>query len=279
MSMNFFTDKLPSFLLASGDNLADFLIHHVTDSNRWHPLPLLDFEVHFPSFELFNIVFTNGLHALMVLIAAMIIIFAFTILFRKDSDKAPKGLTNALEILVLFIRDQICIQYLGEKDGKKFAPFFLTLFFFILTLNFMGLIPIFSTATSNVNVTAALSLVILTIMVVFGVGRNGLFGFFKLFVPPGVPALIVPLIFTLEFAGLAIKPFALTLRLFANMLAGHVIILAITGVVVGFGLTGLPLLLLTLFVYFLEILVAFLQAYIFVLLSSIFISEMLHPHH
>lgn len=273
----FLTTSLPR--LASEGGLMDFIIHHVIDQDVWRPIPLSSIAVHFPSFQLGPVVFKNGLHLTMLFIASFLTILLFGFLFNKKSDTAPKGLSNFLEMLVVFVKDEICVEHLGKTDGRRMAPFFLTLFFFILTLNLMGLVPALSTATANVNVTGALALTTLAGMIVYGIGRNGPLNFLKIFIPSGVPLVITPLIFLLEFAGLFIKPFALTLRLFANMLAGHIVILAITGVVVGFGVSGLPLLALTIFIYLLEILVAFLQAYIFTLLSAIFIGEMLHPHH
>ncbi|BBM89649.1 ATP synthase subunit a [Spirochaetota bacterium] len=271
---------------AAGNGVKEFIIHHVGDSAIWHPFPypLSDITVYFPSQKLFTlggqeIYFSNGLHATMLVIAFILLCVVFIGLYRRDATQAPRGLTNLLETFVVFIRNNIAIEYLGEKDGKRFAPFFLTVFFMILSLNLMGLVPLFSTATANVNVTAAFACVTLAAMVVGGIVRNGALGFFKLFVPAGVPTFLVPVLFVLEFVGLFIKPFALTIRLFANLLAGHIVIFSILGVIITFGLFGLPILGLGLFIYLLEIFVAFLQAYIFTLLSAIFIGEMLHPSH
>ena len=191
----------------------------------------------------------------------------------------PHGLTNLLEIFVLFIRDQISIPSLGEKDGRRMAPLFCSFFFFILGLNLLGLIPIFRAATGNVNVTGALALVTLTFMIFGSIYKNGFMGFVKVFMPSGVPWPILILLTPVEFIGMFIKAFALTIRLFANMLAGHIVIYALLGLIVIFGWAALPAMALAMGVYFLELFIAFLQAYIFTLLSAMFIGQMVHPEH
>ena len=159
------------------------------------------------------------------------------------------------------------------------APLFITFFFFILTLNLMGLIPLFATATSNVNVTASLALITLAFMIFGTIYKNGLLGFFQAFIPPGIPWPLLLIIVPLEFIGMFIKVLALTIRLFANMLGGHIAIFALLGLVVTYGLGGLPFMVLALGVYLLEVLVSVLQAYIFTLLSAVFIGMMYHPAH
>jgi F-type H+-transporting ATPase subunit a len=154
------------------------------------------------------------------------------------------------------------------------------MFFFVLMLNLMGLIPLFSTATSNLAVTAALSMITLGTIVVMGIARHGALGFLKSFAPAGVPFGVLIILFPIEILGVFIKVFALTIRLFANMLAGHIVIFAILGMVLLFGaFVAPPAVLLATAIYFLEIFVAFLQAYIFVLLSSMFIGATLHLEH
>ncbi len=248
----------PLILMAAQDSAAgeealqEFIFHHIGDTS---------------------------LYQAMFITAFIILTLVFVLLFKKNPRKAPSGITNLLEPVVIFIRDDICIQYLGKKEGLRFAPFFLTLFFFILTLNLLGLIPMLATATSNVNVTGALASMVLVAMILGGFFFNGFIGFFKIFIPGGLPIAVIPIIFPLEFIGLVVKPFALTIRLFANMMAGHIIIFAILGIIVSFRWAATPLLGLGVFIYLLEVLVAFLQAYIFVMLSALFVGEMLHPSH
>lgn len=248
--------------------LDQYVLHHVMNSHEW-TLPFIG-KIQLPSFL--------TLHGLMVIFCALVLVFLFCGLYRKN-DRVPTGITNLLESFVQFVRDEIAVPSLGEEDGKKMTPLFCTLFFFILGLNIIGQIPLFAAATANVSVTAPLALVIFYLMTVGTIQKNGFKGFLKAFVPSGVPPLILLLIVPLEIIGLFIKTFALTIRLFANMLAGHMVIACLLGLVVLFGVWALPAIGLAVGIYMLEILVVFLQAYIFVLLSAVFIGQMHHPEH
>ena len=242
-------------------------MHHVMDAPYWQ-LPFL--KIPLPEFL--------SLHKLMVLFGAGFLVFLFAVLYRRN-DPVPRGLTNFLEVIVLFVRDNICIPNMGEHDGKKMTPIFCSFFFFILTLNLMGLIPLFATATANVNVTAALALITLGFMIFGTIYKNGVGGFIQCFVPHGVPLPILFLLVPIEFLGMFIKAFALTIRLFANMLAGHIVIFSLVGMVATFGAIALPSVALALGIYLLEIFVCLLQAYVFTLLSAMFIGQMYHPAH
>lgn len=245
----------------------DYIMHHVIDSHHW-ALPFV--EIHLPKWL--------TLHGVMLILASVFLILLFGALYRKE-DRVPRGLTNLLEVLVLFVRDQIAIPNMGEKDGRAFTPLLCSQFFFILILNLMGLIPLFATATGNVSVTAALALVTLGIMIGGGIIKNGLGGFFSAFIPHGVPWPVLIILVPIEFAGMFIKAFALTIRLFANMLAGHIVVFFIIGLVVIFGAAGLPALALGVAIYLLEVFVSFLQAFVFTLLSAMFINQIHHPAH
>jgi F-type H+-transporting ATPase subunit a len=248
--------------------LSEYIERHTRDGHHW-ALPFLD--VHLPPFL--------TVHMVMLVIAGLLLYLLFGVLYRKDQE-TPHGLTNFLEVFVLFVRDEISVANLGPKDGRAFAPFFCSLFFFLLCLNLMGLIPLFSTATANVNVTAALATVTLGVMVVGGIAKNGVGGFLHTFMPSGVPWPILVILFPVEVLGMLIKPFALTIRLFANMLAGHIVLFSMIGLVGVFGLqAAVPAMVLGGAIYVLELLVAVLQAYIFTLLSAIFIGSFLHPEH
>jgi F-type H+-transporting ATPase subunit a len=217
-------------------------------------------------------------HSLMLIFAGLLLLLVFGAIYRKKNP-VPRGLTNLLEVLVLFVRDQIAVANLGEKDGRKLAPLFLSLFFFILFLNLMGLIPVFSGATANVNVTAGLALVTLSVMIGGAIMKNGVSGFIHAFIPHGVPWPVMILLVPIEFLGMFIKAFALTMRLFANMLAGSIVFYSIIGLVVIFGLAGSPSILLAVAIYILKVFVAFLQAFVFTLLSALFINQVHHPAH
>lgn len=246
----------------------EFIMHHLADSHVWH-LPFLS-PVELPRFL--------SLHGVMVLLCALMLIILLCVLYKKD-QKFPSGLNTLLELFVEFIRDQIAIQAMGKKDGIRLTPLLCTIFFFILGLNLMGLVPLFSTATANLNVTGALACVTLFMLTVGVIWKNGIGGFFKAFVPSGVPAPILLLIVPLEFVGIFIKCFALMIRLFANMLAGHMVIYSLLGLVVMVGWLALPAVFLAVAISALEVFVAFLQAYIFTILTAVFIGQMMHPEH
>ncbi len=248
--------------------LDQYIMHHVMNSHEWR-LPFLP-PIPLPSFL--------SLHGLMLIFCAIALIVLFCAIYRKN-DRVPTGATNAMEAFVQFIRDEIAIPSLGRKDGEKLTPVLCTMFFFILGLNILGQIPLFAAATANISVTAPLALVVFYFMTVGAIGKNGFNGFIKAFVPSGVPLPILFIIIPLEVLGLFIKTFALMIRLFANMLAGHMVIYSLLGLVVLFGVWALPAVLLAVGIALLEVLVVFLQAYIFVLLSAVFIGQMYHPEH
>lgn len=249
-------------------DLDGYMMHHMLDGHEWK-LPFLP-PIQLPSFL--------SMHGLMVILCAAFLIVLFGVLYDKHA-RVPRGVTNLLEVVILFIRDQIVKPYLGEEDGRKMTPLFCTFFFFILFLNLLGLIPIFATATSNINVTAGLAIITLSFMIFGAMYKNGVGGFFHALIPSGVPVPVLVLIVPLELLGLFIKSFALTIRLFANMLAGHIVIISLLGIIVLFGAKALPAVLLAIFIYLMEVMVAFLQAYIFTLLSAMFVGQMYHPHH
>ena len=219
---------------------------------------------------------------LMMLIASLLLILLFGFSMRTSRlQGAPKGWTNALEAVVLYIRDEVAIAGMGNKWGRAFTPFLCTLFFFILTCNLLGMIPGSYTATSNLNVTAALSLVTLSLIVVGGMIAQGPVGYLKHMVPAGTPLLIAPMVFLIELLSLFVKPIALTIRLGANMTAGHIVILVMLSFIFVFqnvAMAGLSIPL-AVAITILETIVAFIQAYVFTLLSSIFIGMVVHSSH
>ncbi len=263
---------------SGAEDVSKFIIDHLVDMDTWPIVPGVDIPL-LGDLSLFGVNVGLTLHVLMLILSAGVVFLLFGILYKKQSRQAPSGITNMLEVLVLFVRDEICINYMGEADGRRLAPFFLNFFFLVLVTNLMGLVPLFATATANISVTAGLSLITLTMMIVGGVAKNGLIGFIKLFLPPGVPKVVYVVLFPIEVMGLFIKPFALTMRLFANMLGGHIVLFSLLGLIITFGWAGLPSLGLALFVFFLELLVAFIQAYVFTMLSAMFVGSMMHPSH
>lgn len=267
----------------ANENVGAWIQHHIQNSHEWHIFPGVHLELpHIPSFHLLgmNIDLSITNHVVMLWIAGLTLILMFVFSFKKKS-LVPSGFGAILEILVLFVRDEIAIANMGEEHGKKFTPLLITFFFFILISNLMGLIPMFSTATGNINVTAGLALITFFSTQYFGIKEHGFIGYYKSLVPKGVPLLLTPLMFIVEIMGLLAKHFALTIRLFANMIAGHIVLFAFLGLIimfksyfvspvsVGFGV----------FDYFLEMLVALIQAYIFTILSALFIGMSINPEH
>jgi F-type H+-transporting ATPase subunit a len=166
------------------------------------------------------------------------------------------------------------------KAGERYLPFFFTLFFFILTCNLLGLIPFMQTPTGSINITAGLAIITFAMTQFLGMKNNGLLGYWKGLLPPGVPLFVLPIMIVVEFLGLLTKPFALCIRLFANMTAGHVVVLALIGLIftLGYGATPVSIIF-ALFIDLLEILIALLQAYIFTILSALFIGMAVHQEH
>lgn len=196
---------------------------------------------------------------------------------------APRGaLQNMLETVVVYIRDEIAKPNLGTKY-ERHLPYLLTVFFFVLMSNLLGLVPWGATATANITTTAVLAVFTFVITQLAGTKDYWL----HILWPPGVPAFIKPILIPIEIMGLFTKPFALAVRLFANMTAGHLVILNLIGLifiiaggfgdVAGYG-TSIPALLLTVSVYALEVLVAFIQAYVFTILSALFIGMATADH-
>ncbi len=265
-----------------GEAGGQLLIEHVTDSEVWHFIK--GFEIHLPEIHLFGIDLSISLHVIMMWIAAALVFLFFwrmAVAMRSERAHVPKGPFALMEMLVLFVRDEIAIKTMGEKLGRKMAPLMLTFFFFILICNLLGLIPFMATATGNINVTAALAITAFVVVQAQGIRHNGLLGYVKSFIPGGVPIFLVPIIFPVEVLSQFTRHFALCMRLFANMIAGHVVIIALITMIFIFGtILVSPISVgLSLFIYLLEILVAFIQAYIFTMLASLFIGIAAHPEH
>lgn len=191
-----------------------------------------------------------------------------------------------LDIFVEFIKNDIVDPYLKE-DGHLFFPYLLTLFLSIFLMNLIGLVPFGSTATGNISVTAGLSILTFILIHVSGIRKFGFFHHFHNIIPSGIPLVLAPFIFLLEMVGFITKTLALCIRLFANMTAGHLVVLLFLGIIILFGqqkpsvgfVVAPVSLSLTLGLYGLELIVALIQAYVFTMLTAIFIGGSLHPEH
>src|SRR5882672_754360 len=218
-------------------------------------------------------------HNLMMSIASVILL-SLLLLARRQSGAVSTGWANFFEVFIVYIRDEIVRPNLGEA-GDKYLPYFLTLFFFILFCNLLGLVPFGATATGNIAVTAAMALTTFLMINIAGIKELGFAHYIQTYIPHGLPFWLVPLMFVIEILGLFTKSFALCIRLFANMIAGHIVILAFLCLIFIFrsifiapisiaAAVGLGLL---------ELFVAFLQAYVFTLLTAVFVGGAVNPQH
>ena len=296
------------------------IMHHISDSHEWHllgegdasvtiPLPIIlitegNLDVFMSSafnhghtdvvkgdrvysmdshghiheknhLSILDLSITKNVASMFLALIVMLFLFIISANKSKKNAGAPSGILSFIEPLVLFVRDDIVKPNLGH-NYKKFLPYLLTLFFFILVNNLLGLLPGAANVTGNIAVTLVLSFI--TLIVTNFSANKSYWG--HIFKPPGVPLALMPIMIPIELVGVFTKPFALMIRLFANISAGHIIILSLISLIFmaqsglgtagAFGLSPVSVLF-VLFMYFIEILVAFLQAYIFTLLTSLFI--------
>jgi F-type H+-transporting ATPase subunit a len=253
------------------------VVHHIADS---HELEFPPFgTIHLPELHLFGLDISITKYTVYMWVAAALMLLIFIPMARKRG-RVYTGIYNLFEALIVYVRDEIVYTNIGREDGRPYVPFITTLFFFILFMNLLGLVPYGATATSNLGVTAVLALFALVVIEVSGFVANGPVKYIKSLMPAGVPIFLAPVMVPIELIGHFAKPFALMIRLFANMTAGHVVILSMLGLIfllkswfvvpisVGFAL----------FIFVLEILSAFIQAYIYATLTSVFIQLTRHPH-
>ena len=210
-----------------------------------------------------------------MLVAAVILLWLMLAMarsYKKTGISAPRGIQSFLEPVILFVRDDIAMPNIGETRYVRFMPYLLTVFFFVLINNLLGLIPIFpfgANVTGNINVTFVLALCTFLI-IQFSANKSHWRG---VFAAPGVPIWLLPIMIPIEIIGLFSKPFALMIRLFANITAGHIIVLSLVSLIFIFQsiIVAPASILFVLFMDCIELLVAFLQAYVFTLLSALFI--------
>ena len=228
-----------------------------------------------------EIVFTNSAA---FMFAAVIVITAFLVIGTAKRALVPSRLQSAAEISYEFVATTV--RSTAGSEGMKFFPFVFTIFMFILTLNFIGLIPYTFTVTSHIIITAALAITVFLTVLFYGLYRHGLH-FFNLFIPKGVPLLIMPLIVFIEVLSFISRPISHSVRLFANMLAGHITLKVFAGFIIlmgsAMGAVGwaggiLPFGMIVILTA-LETLVALLQAYVFAILTCIYLNDAIHPGH
>ncbi|MDI6766237.1 MAG: F0F1 ATP synthase subunit A [Bacteroidota bacterium] len=255
-------------------NLFTQLLHHVYDSNELD-LPFIG-QVHLPHFapiQIGDLTIDVSItkHVVFLWAAAILLIILAVTAARKNSKReVPHGFGNLIEVFILFIRDEVVLPNMG-KGGIKYLPYLLTTFFFILIMNLAGLVPYGSTSTSNVSVTAALAFIAFIMIQLSAIRAQGI-GHYLKHLTGGVHWILWPIMIPIEVLGLFTKPFALMIRLFANMIGGHIVIISLIGLIFVFQswiIAPIPILF-VLGINLLELFVAFLQAYIFTMLTSLF---------
>jgi len=286
----------------------EVILHHVSNSSIEHPI------FHLPT--VFGINFSVTKHVLMLWIVAFLVFSVITYAIRKylkQEKPIPSGFMNAIEAIVQFIRETIVLPNVGSKYLNALTPLILTFFFFVLVSNAIGMVPIFdvigainwaffhnhfvenllhgsTTSTGNYNVTAGLAVITFMAIIIAGVKAHGFIQHWKNLVPTGLAWPVYIILIPIEIIGMFVKPFALTMRLAANMTGGHIAILAIlsfvfiftglfnsvlTGIGVGFAVS-VPL---AVGISALEIIVVLVQAYVFTMLSAVFIGMAINVHH
>lgn len=242
--------------------------------------PLHHFQLH-PIIELniFGIDMSINQAVLWMWISAAVLL-AVMLLVAGTLKRTPKGLQNAVEAIVDYLRKELVINVMGE-EGRPLFPLIATLFLFILTANLLGLVPGSFTATANINVTLTLALMVFFITHWVGIQHHGLGGYLRGFVPSGVPSWVLPLMLPIEFISMLARPFSLAVRLFANMLAGHMVILVFLTMIIlfkSYAIAVLPVLGVVVMSAF-EIFVGLIQAYIFSILTASYLAGAIHMEH
>jgi F-type H+-transporting ATPase subunit a len=274
--------------MAAHDPLGHVVDHPTLELPWWTP-PTYEWKIELPMIPGTQIQITRFM--VMELIAAALMVLILVPVARHISSRAVSrgGFMNAFEALLMYIRDEVARPAIGGHGADHFLPFLWTAFFFVLFNNLLGMIPGLASPTGNINVTAALAILTFGTVILAGIREAGVAGYFvglvpHIDVPPALKVFLWPLMFVIEILGLLIKHSVLAVRLFANMFAGHVVLAVILGfilmakgtmffwIVMPASITGVILLSL------LELLVAFLQAYIFTFLSALFIGTSVHPH-
>ncbi len=238
--------------------------------------PMHQFEVH-PLFELpklagYSIDFTN---ASLFMVAAVAVTYLFVMMGMRQRAMVPGHWQALVEMGYDFVHNTL--RDTAGEGYKPFLPFMFTLFFFILMANLLGLVPYSFTVTSHVIVTFALALLVFVGVTAVGFARHGLH-YLHMFLPAGVPLPLVPLMIPIEVISYLARPITLSIRLAANMTAGHLLLKVVAGFVVTLGAFGVPLMLVLVGLIGFEVFVAFLQAYIFTILTCVYLHDALHMH-
>jgi F-type H+-transporting ATPase subunit a len=250
------------------------LLEHLHDSRQIElPFGHVEFPVHLPSVEVAGVRFdfTITKHVFFLLLSALVLVLLAIAAARQNRKNiVPRGIGNLFEVFIVFMRDEVVLPNMGTA-GLRYMPYVLTTFFFILIMNLAGLVPYGATATSNISVTGALALIAFIMIQVAAIRAQG-WKHYVAHLTGGVHWMLWPIMVPIEILGLFTKPFALCIRLFANMTGGHIVLVSLIGLIFIFKsylLAPVPVLF-ALGITLLELFVAFLQAYIFAMLTSVF---------
>ena len=260
-------------------DVSDLILTHITDSHEIE-IPFTHASIHLPAWHAFGYDLSITRHVVMLWVAAIVLMALGTIAGRTAAQPVPGGWRNLFEVFITYFRDEIARKLIGH-EGDRYLPYLLTCFFLIWIANLLGLVPGFSTPTGNIGVTAALAGIAFVVIQMAGILKNGFFGWLRSIVPGGLPWWLYPLMIPIEILGMFAKPFALCVRLFANMTAGHVVIIGLISLIfilntAWMATVSVPF---TLFIMVLELLVCIIQAYIFTTLVATFIGMTVHPAH
>ena len=280
-------------------SIAEMIFHHTGDAHE------LDFKplgvIHLPQWEPVHLLgmtidLSPTKHVVFLLLAAFLVVLLLGIAARgieaaRRENRAPRGFAGAMEAMVLFVRNEIAIDNIGHEMGPKYAPLIITLFFLILVANFLGLMPWGASPTGNLAMTGALAFMVLLVIEIGGMWKLGFKGYMGTIFPhvegmSGAAGAAMSIAMApIEVLSKLVKPFALAVRLFGNITAGHFVVLSLFGIVFLFGHLGvfswgigITTAALVLAIMGLELVVALLQAYVFALLSAVFIGMMQHEH-
>lgn len=282
-------------------DIGELMLHHTGDAYEieFMPFGTLHWGKFLPDFHIGGFTFnlTPTKHLVFMVLAAILVFVTMWITGRalerqRARENAPRGFANAMEAFVLWVRNDIAIAWIGEKDGPKFAPYIMTIFFFLLYCNLLGLVPWGATATGNLAVTAAMAIMALLTIEISGMVKLGFGGYMRTIFPvlpgmSGAGAVVMSVAMgPIEFVGKLVKPFALCFRLFGNMMAGHFVILALFGLIFMFGhltywnfVIGIGSATLVLGVMALEIIVGFVQAYVFAIIVAVLTGMIIQHEH
>ena len=260
------------------EDIGAIILRHVSNSDVLVPL------------SLFGLDMSITKHVIMLWLAGTLVTTTFLLgsrRYRREKLPVPSGFSNFLELVVDFVHNRIAVPNMGRRHALVWSPLILAFFTLIFAANILGLVPFFDlipgggTATGNINVTAALAMVTFFAVIVAGSREHGVMGHWRNLAPPRLAWPVLIILIPIELLGMIVRPFALTMRLAANMTAGHIAMLAVLAPIfllsnAWVGLGSVPL---NVGISFLEIIIALVQAYVFTLLTAVFIGGAIHPGH